>query len=48
MNAKKGNKEYTKVEGNMENISVGAMVEIIKNEIAEVRFGLLIEKSRVL
>lgn len=29
-----------KVEGNLESMSVGAMVEIIKNELAEVRFEI--------
>ncbi len=29
-----------KVEGNLESMSVGAMVEIIKNELAEVRFDI--------
>lgn len=37
LRAVKEGKEFVKIEGNIENISVGAMVEIIKNELADVR-----------
>lgn len=40
MKAVKDGKEYIKIEGNIENISVGAMVEIIKNELADVSITL--------
>lgn len=40
MKAIKEGKEYIKIEGNIENISVGAMVEIIKNELADVQLTL--------
>lgn len=33
LKAKEKQKEYIKVQGTLQNISVGAMVEIIKNEI---------------
>lgn len=41
MKAVKEGKECIKIEGNIENISVGAMVEIIKNELADVQLTLI-------